>query len=65
MTAWRSLRPRTSPTRIGHPTSGPMVMRLDGTIGLMLTELRAIYTQYNRLANRVGRLEEEREKPEL
>ena len=42
-----------------------MVMRLDGTIGLMLTELRAMYTQYNRLPNRVGRLEEEREKPEL
>ena len=42
-----------------------MVMRLDGTIGLMLTELRAMDSQHNRLASRVRRLEEEREKPEL
>jgi hypothetical protein len=42
-----------------------MVMRLDGTVGLVLTELRAMHSQHNRLANRVRRLEEEREKPEL
>jgi hypothetical protein len=42
-----------------------MVMRLDGTVGLVLTELRAMHSQHNRLANRVRSLEEEREKPEL
>jgi len=40
-----------------------MVMRLDGTVGLVLTELRAIHSQHQRLANRVRRLEEEREEP--
>jgi hypothetical protein len=40
-----------------------MVMRLDGTLGLVLTELRAMHTQHQRLANRVRRLEEEREEP--
>jgi hypothetical protein len=38
-----------------------MVMRLDGTVGLVLTELRAMHSQHQRLANRVRRLEEERE----
>jgi hypothetical protein len=33
-----------------------MVMRLDGTVGLVLTELRAMHS---RLAKRVRRLEEE------
>ena len=42
-----------------------MVMRLDGTVGLVLTELRAMHSQHNRLANRVRRLEGEQEKPEL
>lgn len=28
-----------------------MVMRLDGTVGLVLTELRAMHRQYQRLAN--------------
>ena len=42
-----------------------MVMRLDGTVGLVLTELRAMYSQHNRLASRVRRLEEQRETPEL
>ena len=42
-----------------------MVMRLDGTVGLVLTELRAMHSQHNRLANRDRRLEEEREEPEL
>jgi|GEM_PF-1223641 hypothetical protein len=42
-----------------------MVMRLDGTVGLVLTELRAMHSQHARLANRVRRLEEEREKPSL
>jgi hypothetical protein len=35
-----------------------MVMRLDGTVGLVLTELRAMHSQHQRLANRVRRLEE-------
>lgn len=30
-----------------------MVMRLDGTVGLVLTELRAMHSQHQRLANRV------------
>jgi hypothetical protein len=42
-----------------------MVMRLDGTVGLVLTELRAMHGQHNRLANRVRRLEDERENPKL
>lgn len=40
-----------------------MVMRLDGTVGLVLTELRAMHSQHNRLANRVRRLEEHVEEP--
>ncbi|HEY1261155.1 MAG TPA: hypothetical protein VGF34_18040 [Stellaceae bacterium] len=40
-----------------------MVMRLDGTVGLVLTELRAMHGQHQRLANRVRRLEEQREEP--
>ena len=35
-----------------------MVMRLDGAVGLVLTELRAMHSQHNRLANRVRRVEE-------
>jgi len=35
-----------------------MVMRLDGTVGLVLTELRAMHSQHQRLANRVRRLED-------
>ena len=42
-----------------------MVMRLDGTVGLVVTELRAMHSQHNRLANRVRRLEGERENPDL
>ena len=38
-----------------------MVMRLDGTVGLVLTELRAMHSQHNRLASRVRRLEEQLE----
>jgi chromosome segregation ATPase len=38
-----------------------MVMRLDGTVGLVLTELRAMHSQHSRLANRVRRLEEQRD----
>ncbi len=40
-----------------------MVMRLDGTVGLVLTELRAMHSQHQRLANRVRRLEEEPAEP--
>jgi hypothetical protein len=39
-----------------------MVMRLDGTVGRILTELRAMHSQHN--ANRVRRLEEQLETPE-
>jgi hypothetical protein len=35
-----------------------MVMRLDGTVGLVLTELRAMHVQHQRLANRLRRVEE-------
>ena len=40
-----------------------MVMRLDGTVAFVLTELRAIHSQHQRLANRVRRLEEQRDEP--
>ena len=40
-----------------------MVMRLDGTVGLVLTDLRPMHSQHQRLANRVRRLEEERDEP--
>ena len=40
-----------------------MVMCLDGTVGLVLTELRAMHSQYQRIASRVHRLEEERGEP--
>jgi hypothetical protein len=40
-----------------------MVMRLDGTVGLVLTELRAMHRQHQRLASRVRRLEEQRDEP--
>jgi hypothetical protein len=40
-----------------------MVMRLDGTVGLVLTELRAMHSQHQRLANRVRRIEEQRDEP--
>jgi hypothetical protein len=40
-----------------------MVMRLDGTVGLVLTELRAMHSQHQRLANRVRRIEEQPELP--
>jgi hypothetical protein len=41
-----------------------MVMRLDGTLGLVLTELRAMHSQHGRLANRGRHLEERLETPE-
>jgi hypothetical protein len=41
-----------------------MVLRLDGTVGLVLTELRGTDSQHSRLANRARRLEE-REEPKL
>jgi hypothetical protein len=41
-----------------------MVMRLDGTVGLVLRELRAMHSQHQRLANPVRRLEERVEAPE-
>ena len=41
-----------------------MVMRLDGTVGLVLTELPAMHSQHGRLASRVRHLEERLETPE-
>jgi len=41
-----------------------MVMRLDGTVGLVLTELRAMHSQHNRLAIRVRRVVDRLETPE-
>ena len=41
-----------------------LVIRLDVTVGLVLTEWRAMHGQHRRLANRVRRLEEERDEPE-
>ena len=41
-----------------------MVMRLDGTVGRLLTRVRAMHGQHQRLANRVRRLEERVETPE-
>ncbi|HEV2336176.1 MAG TPA: hypothetical protein VGS13_11805 [Stellaceae bacterium] len=40
-----------------------MVTRLDGTVGLVLTELRAMHSQHGRLANRVRRVEEQLQPP--
>lgn len=40
-----------------------MVMRLDGTVGLVLTELRTMHSQHQRLANRVRRIEEQQDGP--
>ena len=40
-----------------------MVMRLDGTVGLVLTELRAMHSQHGRFANRVRRIEEQLQTP--
>ncbi len=40
-----------------------MVMRLDGTVGLVLTELRAMHSQHQRIANRVRHLEEQPAEP--
>ena len=36
-----------------------MVMRLDGTVGLVLTELRTMHSQHQRLGNRLRRFEEQ------
>jgi hypothetical protein len=40
-----------------------MVMRLDGTVGRVLTESRAMHSQHQRPANRVRHLEEQEEEP--
>jgi uncharacterized protein (DUF3084 family) len=40
-----------------------IVMRLDGTMTRVLQELRATHSQHQRLANRVRRLEEQRDSP--
>jgi hypothetical protein len=40
-----------------------MVMRLDSTVGLVLTELRTLHSQHQRLANRVRRIEEQQDRP--
>jgi hypothetical protein len=41
-----------------------IIMGVDSTVGHLLTEVRAMHTQHQRLANRVHRLEERAEAPE-
>jgi len=40
-----------------------MVMRRDGTVGLVLTELRVMHSQHQRIANRVRPIEEQPAQP--
>ena len=40
-----------------------MVVRHDDTVRLVLTELRAVHSQHQRLANRVRRVEDEPAEP--
>ena len=57
-TGFRSMREEMGSFRDDMQVLTAMVMRLDGTVGLVLTELRAMHSQHNRLASRVRRLEE-------
>jgi hypothetical protein len=60
----RSMREDMASFRDDTQVLTAMVMRLDGTVGLVLTELPAMHGQHQRLANRVRRLEERLETPE-
>ena len=60
-TGFRSVREEMASFRDDMQVLTAMVMRLDGTVGLVLTELRAMHSQHNRLAARVRRLEEQLE----
>ena len=60
-TEMRSVREEMASFRDDMQVMSAMIMRLDGTVGLVLTELRAMHSQHNRLANRVRRLEEQSE----
>jgi hypothetical protein len=51
----RSMRDDIAAFRDDMQVLTAMVMRLDGTVGLVLTELRAMHSQHNRLANRLLR----------
>ena len=61
---FRSVRDEMASFRDDMQVLTAMVMRLDGTVGRLLTEVRAMHSQHNRLANRVRRLEERAEAPE-
>jgi hypothetical protein len=61
---FRSMREELVAFRDDMTVLNAMVMRLDGTVGLVLTELRAMHSQHGRLANRVRRVEEQLQTPE-
>ncbi|HEY2539589.1 MAG TPA: hypothetical protein VGI28_08865 [Stellaceae bacterium] len=58
-----SMRDEMSTMRDNMQVLTTMVMRLDGTVGLVLTELRAMHGQHQRPANRVRRIEEQQDGP--
>ncbi len=60
-TEFRSVREEMASFRDDMQVLTAMVMRLDGTVGRVLTELRATHSQHGRLANRVRRIEEQLE----
>ena len=61
---FRSTREEIAAFRDDMTVLTAMVHRLDGTVGLVLTELRAMHSQHGRLASRVRRIEEQLEKPQ-
>ena len=63
-TGFRSMRDEMGSFRDDMQVLTAMVLRLDGTVGRVLTELRAMHSQHNRLANRVRRVEEQLATPE-
>jgi chromosome segregation ATPase len=63
-TEFRSAREEMASFRDDMRVLTAMVMRLDGTVGLVVAELRAMHSQHQRLANRVRRFEERVEEPE-
>jgi chromosome segregation ATPase len=56
-----SVREQLGSLRDDMPVLTAIVMRLDGTMTRLLQELRAMHSKYQRMANRVVRLEEERQ----
>ena len=61
---FRAVREELASFRDDMTVLTAMVHRLDGTVGLVLTELRAMHSQHGRLANRVRRIEEQLQTPE-